>query len=75
MAKRTINWSKADVESDSVVGALVTALYERGHSLKWCNHVARTIDEDYVWSVLGPILDSLEEGEYHDAGADAVDEA
>jgi hypothetical protein len=58
---------------DSVLGAVLLALHDRGVSARWCAAVAETLDEDTVWNeVLGPLLDRMQQGWYHQAGVDTT---
>lgn len=68
----SINWQTIDFPRGSVAGALVNALYERYEEspahVRWVQQVAKTLDEDALWTKVGPLLDALEQGEYHEAG-------
>lgn len=58
----------------TVATALLDVLQDRGCSNDWLVQVAESLDEDGMWhDVIGPLLDRLQQGDYHHAGP-AMDE-
>lgn len=54
---------------DAVTVALLDALQDRGWTGDWIAQVAESLDEDGMWQdVIGPLLDRLQQGDYHHAG-------
>jgi hypothetical protein len=55
---------------------LLDALRDRGYSKVWLAEVTKSLDEDGMWhDVIGPLLDRLQQGDYHHAGPATDEEA